>query len=50
MMAVRIIEKSMTVYLAPASLQEVWKTFLATTKGDYSDLLPWELCKKYDLK
>ncbi len=33
MMAVRIIEKSVTVYLAPAPLPEVWKTFLATTKG-----------------
>ena len=33
MMAVRIVEKSVTVYLAPASLPEVWKTFLATTEG-----------------
>ena len=33
MMAVRIIEKSVIMYLAPASLPEVWKIFLATMKG-----------------
>ena len=32
-MAVLMIENSLTVCLAPASLPEVWKTFLATTKG-----------------
>ena len=33
MIAVRIIEYRATVCLAPASLPEVWKAFLATTKG-----------------
>jgi hypothetical protein len=31
MTAVRIIENSLTACLAPTSLPEVWKTFLAAT-------------------